>query len=56
MPHEMTYGQLMFSSLACGAALAVLAFLLLSKYAPHEVINHYEVRDPKAGPGAGENA
>lgn len=55
MPHEMTYGQLMFSSLGCGAALAVLVFILLSRYAPHEVINHYEARSPKADP-AGENA
>ena len=56
MPIEMTPIQLLISSTSCGMAVAAMIFILLSKYAPHEVINHYEIRDPKAGPAREKNA
>lgn len=49
---DLTPIQLLISSTSCGFAVAVMLFLLLAHFVPHEVINHYETRDPKAGPGA----
>lgn len=56
MPIEMTPVQLLVSSMLCGAMASMAIIMFLSKICPHEVIEHRVDSDPKAGPGAGENA
>lgn len=52
----MTPIQLLISSTSLGLTVAVMLCVLLSRFAPHEVINHYEIRDPKAVPAREKNA